>query len=343
MRDVCDSHGQKKKDGSFRSCDVFLCIVTPIHTHMPFDLSEITVKRTKLPEDLEIYEELGKGSNNKVFAASYKGEQVVFRAPRRRSDTQQHGSAHWEYQHMSMASEWNVGPRIHTAWYARHATREWASGLYVVMERLDHDMETALCEDREVIPKMLRCKSAVESEVVRCLETLARKHLFVYDLKPSNMVVRFHKEGDGVDVRVIDFGRDFCECNVAHPTQSSPNIDMLRRRITEEGTETHVDERISHILFSVMMIILSATTTRCMYEDRGHHRLSETERADAHPLRAKVHDLLQSLCGRDITLVRELMRMDEVRGVLRHYHGRRNSGTGRTMRFASGIENGRAV
>lgn len=310
---------------------------------MPRDLSEITVSRTKLPDDLEIHEELGKGSNNKVFAASYKGTDVVFRAPRRRSDTQQHGSAHWEYQHMSMAGEWNVGPTIHMAWYARHATREWPSGLYVIMERLDHDMETALCEDREIIPKMLRYKSAVESEIVRCLETLARNHMFVYDLKPSNMVVRFHESGEGVDVRVIDFGRDFCECNVVHPTQSSPNIDMLRRRITEEGNETHVDERISHILFSAMMIILSATTTRCLYEDRGHHRLCESERADAHPLRTTVQHLLQTLRGCDMMLVRELLRMDEVRGVLRHYHGRRNSGTGRTIRFASGAENGRAV
>jgi len=158
------------------------------------------------------------------------------------------------------------------------------------------------------------------------------------------MVVRFHEEGDGVDVRVIDFGRDFCECNVAHPTQSSPNIDMLRRRIAAEGgTDTHVDERISHILFTVMMIIFSATTTRCLYEDRGHHRLSESERADAHPLCKTVNSWLQSMRGRDIMLVRELLRMDEVRGVLRHYHGRRNSGTGRTMRFASGIESGRDV
>lgn len=343
MWDVCDTESQKKKECSFRLRDGFLYMVTPIHTHMPFDLSEITVKRTKIPENLEIYEELGKGSNNTVFAASYNGNNVVFRAPRRRSDTQQHGSAHWEYQHMSMASEWNVGPKIYKVWYARHATREWASGLYVIMERLDYDMETALCEDRDVIPKMLQCKDAVGSEVVRCLETLAKKHLFVYDLKPSNMVVRFH-EGDGADVRVIDFGRDFCECNVAHPTQSSPNIDMLRRRIAAEGgNETHVDERISHILFSVMMIIFSATTTRCLYEDRAHHRLPEPERADAHPVRAKVHSLLQSLRDRDMMLVRELLRMDEVRGVLRHYHGRRNSGTGRTMRFASGVENGRDV
>ena len=308
---------------------------------MPRDLSEITVARTKIPVDLEVNEELGKGSNNKVFSATYKGEDVVFRVPRRRSDTQQHGSAHWEYQHMKLAAECNVGPKIYASWYARHATREWPSGLYVIMERLEHDMETALCEDRDVIPMMISRRSAVESEIVRCLETLARRHLFVYDLKPSNMVIRFHENDEGVDVRVIDFGRDFCECNIPHPTQSSPNIDMLRRRI-REGDESKIDDRISHILFSVMMIILSATTTRCLYEDRGHHRLDVLERADAHPIRRKVVELVASLRDRDMALVRELMRMDEVRGVLRHYHGRRNSGTGRTIRFATGVEGGRA-
>ena len=310
---------------------------------MARDLSEITVSRTTLPEDLEVHEELGKGSNNRVFAATYRGEDVVFRAPRRRSDTQQNGSAHWEYQHMMLASECDVGPRIHVAWYARHATREWPSGLYVIMERFEHDMETALCEDREVIPRMIARRGAVETEVLRCLEVLARRHLFVFDLKPSNMVVRFHEKGEGVDVRVIDFGRDFSECTIPHPTQASPNIDMLRRRIAAETVKDEdVDERISHILFCVMAIVLSATTTRCLYEDRGHHRLSESERADAHPLAAKVRTLLESLRTRDLALVRDLLRMDEVRGVLRHYHGRRNSGTGRTIRLATGVESGRA-
>tara|TARA_B110001450_G_scaffold185665_1_gene173707 strand:- start:26064 stop:27035 length:972 start_codon:yes stop_codon:yes gene_type:complete len=323
---------------------MFLLILRQKHSIMSYGLSDISVSRTKLPEELEIYKELGKGSNNKVFAASYRGENVVFRVPRHRSDTQQNGNAQWEYKHMCMASEWNVGPKIHTAWYARHATREWPSGLYVIMERLDYDMEKALCEDRDIIPEMLRCKDSVEAEVVRCFETLAQNHLFVYDLKPSNMVIRFHEEDNGVDVRVIDFGRDFCECNVPHPTQSSPNIDMLRRRITtEDGDVSRIDERISHILFIVMMIIFSATTTRCLYEDRGHHRMSKSERSNAHPTCCRVQELLTTLCARDMVLVRELMRMDEVRGVLRHYHTRRNSGTGRTIRFACGIENGRDV
>ena len=310
---------------------------------MTKDLSDITVPRTRIPSELEIHEELGKGSNNKVFSATYAGHDAVFRVPRRRSDTQQSGNALWEHEHMKLASECSVAPTIYTVWYARHATREWPSGLYVVMERFDNDMETVICKDRDAIPHMVAARSAVEAEIVRCLSGLARAHLFVYDLKPSNMVMRFHGDG-GADVRIIDFGRDFCECILPHPTQSSPHIDMLRRRICKEdgcvdGSRA-LDERVSHVLFAVMMVILSSTTTRCLYEDRGYHRLTREEREDVHPLCRSVRELLGATRDRDLTLVRALLRMDEVRGVLRHYHGRRNAGTGRTLRFAAGVEDG---
>jgi len=307
-------------------------------------LSDITIPKTVIPSNLHLCDEIGKGSNNKVFSALYDDDEVVFRAPRRRSDTQQRGSAHWEFQHMSLASELKVGPQLIKAWYARHATREWPSGLYAIMEQYDYDLETAMCENRDVVPRVMACKTQVEEEIVRCLYSLAQNHIFVYDLKPSNMVMRFHDDDAGVDVRVIDFGNDFCECNLSHPTQSSPNIDMLRRRIVAEGRDLeHVEERISHILFATMMVILSATTTRCLYEDRGHTRLSQMERKNIHPVSEKVSELLETIRGSDLSLMRELLRMDDVRGVLRHYHGRRNSGTGRTMRLAMGCESGRSA
>jgi hypothetical protein len=308
-------------------------------------LAEITVPRTRLPDGLELHEELGKGSNNKVFAATLDDRPCVLRVPRRRSDTQQRGSALWEYTHMKLASDLRVGPEVHAAWFARHATREWPSGLYVVMERLEHDLETVLCEDRDLMPLAMRRRAAIEAELVRCVSTLARAHLFVYDLKPSNVVITLSDDDDvAVQARIIDYGRDFCEIDAresSDPTRSSPHIDMLRRCVEADGVVGEdADARISHILFVVMMIVLSATTTRCIYEDRGHHRHGRAERAELHPLRDVVSRLLDGIRARDMTLVRKLMRMDDVRGVLRHYHGRRNSGTERTIRFARGIEHG---
>lgn len=301
-------------------------------------LADITVPRTSIPEGLQLYEELGKGSNNRVFRATYRGEDCAFRAPRRRSDTQQRDSANWEHRYLQLASRLEVGPRVVTSWFARHGTREWPSGLYVVMERFDHDLETVLCEDRSMIPVALERRTAVAEELVRCLARLAENHLFVYDLKPSNVVVDLPREGP-VRARVIDFGRDFCEWSVptdADPTRASPHIDMLRRCIGEE--ERDADARIAHVLFTAMVVMLSATTTRCLYEDRGHHRLSVEERAALHPLRVSANALLDSTRPADLQLVRALLRMDDVRGVLRHYHGRRNAGTGRTLALARGEE-----
>ena len=45
-------------------------------------LAEITVPRTRLPDGLEILEELGKGSNNKVFAATLDDRPCVLRVLR---------------------------------------------------------------------------------------------------------------------------------------------------------------------------------------------------------------------------------------------------------------------
>ena len=57
-----------------------------------------------LPKDFELHEELGKGSNNKVFRVTWNGDEVILRTPRRQSDTQQRGSAKWEYLHTFCAS-----------------------------------------------------------------------------------------------------------------------------------------------------------------------------------------------------------------------------------------------
>ena len=147
------------------------------------------------------------------------------------------------------------------------------------MERFESDMETVLCEDRDAIPRMVAARAAVEAEVVRCLSELARAHLFVYDLKPSNMVVRFRDDG-GADVRVIDFAATFASASCRTPRQASPHRHAAAAHREEDGCadgSRALDERVSHVLFVVMMVILSCTTTRCLYEDRGHHRLDRED------------------------------------------------------------------
>ena len=101
--------------------------------------------RTVLPPELTIpeAEELGKGSNNRVVEASWKGEPCAFRLPRRKSDTQQKGSAKWEFAQTLRASQLGLSPDIYAAWYAKHGARGFPSGLYMVTEVFDCDMEAS--------------------------------------------------------------------------------------------------------------------------------------------------------------------------------------------------------
>lgn len=298
--------------------------------------SKLVVPRPRIPDDMNVRRELGKGANNKVFAATWKDEEVILRAPRRRSDTQQKGSALWEFRHTLKAAQLGVGPLVYDAWYAKHAKGEWPSGLYVITERLDFDLHTALCEMPELRERLTENAAVLGDRLVAQLRTLADHHIFVYDLKPSNVMLRV----ESMDVRIIDFGRDFCEwagCG-ADPGSRTPIVDMLRKRLADRQEEEDVDRLVSHVLFASMLIVFSATTTRTLYEDREDHRVDREGRTALHPLSRLAQRFLSSMQGRNLALVREVLRTDEVRGVLRHYHGRRNSGTRRTLRFAKGVE-----
>tara|TARA_B110000046_G_scaffold20720_2_gene19623 strand:- start:4751 stop:5719 length:969 start_codon:yes stop_codon:yes gene_type:complete len=308
-----------------------------------FAHARLAVARPRLPDGLEIVKELGKGSNNKVFRATWDGEDCALRAPRRGSDTQQKGSAVWEFRHTLKASQLGVGPRVYAAWHARHAHRGWPSGLYVITELLDNDLDDVLGS------AALRARAppaALGAALVRCLKALADELIFVFDLKPSNVMVRLAREGEGDDVeaRIIDFGRDFCEwagCE-QEPDSNTPVVTMLRKRVRARQDVTHsqeeVDAVVSHVLFAAMLVQLAATTTHCLYRDRRDHRLGAEERAAANPVAPLAAALLDSMQARNVALVREVLRVDAVRGVLRHYHGRRNAGTHRTLGFARGVD-----
>ena len=84
------------------------------------------VPHTTLPKEMELFEELGKGSNNRVVRANLHGRECVLRAPRRRADTQQTGNAVWEFAHTMAASRCGAGPKVYKAWRAKHRARRLA-------------------------------------------------------------------------------------------------------------------------------------------------------------------------------------------------------------------------
>lgn len=247
----------------------------------------------------------------------------------------------WEYRHMVKASQLGVGPEVYKAWCSRHAIGKWPSGLYAITERFSHDLEEALCRDEELRASLSSRRPSIENAISRCVDTLAREGIFVYDLKPSNVVVQFGKKEEDVTVKIIDFGRDFCEWSgcESDPDSNTPCVTMLRKRILSLHPSMSEEDRsflLSHILYAGMMVLLTATTTRILHEDRACHRMDAKTREEVHPTLSVTRTLLSNMQGRNVSLLRTLLRMDDVKGVLRHYNGRRDAGTRRTLALARG-------
>jgi hypothetical protein len=296
-----------------------------------YSASKLVRSKTILPSGLQLGEvELGKGSNNRVVEATWNGKACAVRMPRRRSDTQQKGSATWEFRHTLRASQLGAAPAIYAAWYAKHATGDFPSGLYLVTECFPHDYEELL-RSRSRREYAVGQREGIAEAVTASLSKLASADMFLYDLKPSNLVL--DTQGGDVAVKIIDFGRDFCEWGFTKQKDAfSPVIDMVDRLVEGDG------ERRRHVLFASMLVQLAATTTHQLREDRHDHRMSREQRKEVNGIACAAGRLLDTMQGRNLRVLREVLRSDQVRGVLAHYHGRRNSGTRRTLRLARGLE-----
>ena len=294
-----------------------------------------------LPEDFEIIETLGKGSNNKAYRVRWDGAQRVLRAPRRGGDNRRRGSAKWEHAHVMRADELGVGPRVFAAWYSRHAEGSWASGLYLVMEFFAHDLDHLLT-DPDFATQCITHRDEIGRQISERLATLAADNMFVYDLKPGNVLVSL--TGRCPEVRLIDFGREFCEwaggaaCD--EDDRATPHIDMLTRILVQERRfdDAPVGTHLAHVLHATMLVLLGATTTSILYSDRRDHRMSQGKRQAVNAAAAACAAHLPALQGRHRRLVRRVLRADEVRATLGHYVGRRNAGTGRALAAGCGHE-----
>ena len=87
-----------------------------------------------------------------------------------------------------------------------------------------------------------------------------------------------------------------------------------------------------------MLFQLASVTTTFIRSQRSETRLSRKERAEVNGIArfASQHKLSMRLS--DIRLVRTVLRHTSVKEVLKRYNGRRNAGTRRTLRLASGVE-----
>lgn len=299
-------------------------------THPPCET--LTVDSV-FPNGVHLERLLGKGSNNKVFRIQHDGRRLCLRIPRRRSDTQQMESAVWESWYANRAHELGIGPAIHRCWRVRHATDEWNSGLYMLMEHFAYDLEDLMYKERDLFATH---REEIGRQLVSILETMANDKLLHYDLKATNVVVKF--ENNVPAVRLIDFGNDFCEHGSpearAFPASHAPTIDYLERLVAQHDDR---DAYAKHVLFVLMMVQLSATMHEHLRSDRHKHRMGAAQREEMNVLAPHCEALLKGVRGDTLNIVGHLMRTDEIKGVLKHYMGRRNAGTKRTFRAAGRV------
>lgn len=300
---------------------------------------------THLDDDMRCEELLGLGSNNRVYRVSVNGSFYALRVPRRKSDTQQRNCAAWEAMHTLVAAQHAIGPPVYEMWHARHATAKNPCGLYVLSELYEYDLQRAL-HSQTLRQEMLACADVVGSKVLSLLAHMASVGLLAYDLKPSNMVLRLDGEAtiDRADpVRIIDFGREFCEWSGARelPDSSTPVTDLVRRHVdlSHAGDAPCTRDTAAQLVRTALMLVqLSSTLTVQLHADRHAHRMAAETRAAINGVGRTTAGLLDTLQGRHVAILRHALRSDGVRGVLAHYNGRRNAGTRRTMRLARGIE-----
>jgi hypothetical protein len=289
---------------------------------------------TGLKYGIQLIKLLGKGSNNAVYLAQDRnGQKCVVRQPRSNSDTQRVGNASWEFRNTAIAVRLGVCPKMFDAWYVRHGTKLQKSGLHIVCDYYPNDVHELL-EDYPYNISMISSKLC--QQTVSHLKKMADNFLFCYDVKPSNMV--FKPEPD-LDVKFIDFGRDFCEWRPYSETN-----EYLERAPVTSFIQTLADEHAegdltpvmlySDLMFTVMLIMLSANIAFVLDHCKEASRASFAERCVLNFMAEAAGEARKNMRGKHVKLVKEILRHREIRDTIRHYMGRRNCGTKRTFYYA---------
>tara|TARA_B110000008_G_scaffold273812_1_gene308654 strand:- start:1583 stop:2536 length:954 start_codon:yes stop_codon:yes gene_type:complete len=289
---------------------------------------------TGLKFGIKLIKLLGKGSNNSVYLAECKdGTRVVVRQPRSKSDTQRIGNATWEFRNTAIATELGICPVMYDAWYVRHATRLQRGGLHIVCAYYSKDIHTLLVDTPyDVIP----IAKELRSQTLKHLRNMADNYLFCYDLKPANMVFDHKPE---IDVRLIDFGRDFCEwrpySDNSEFLERAPVLSYIQTLADANATDRLTPDMLyKDLMYAVMVIMLSANIAYTLDQSRSAIRASFSERAILNFMAGGAAELRQNTRGKHTSLIKEILRHRDIKDTIRHYMTRRNCGTKRVFYYA---------
>mgnify|MGYP001267112999 CR=1 FL=1 len=288
-----------------------------------------------IPHEITVQEELGRGSNNRVFKGLHKdGTNVVIRCPRRKSDTERAGYATWEFRHTLIASKLGIAPHLYDAWYVRHAKPKQKAGLHLISEYLPIDGQHAY---HSYIDEILTKKSQIEEKIYENLRIMAENDMFCYDLKPGNIVMDL----DTLKVKFIDFGREFCEQNPWNVDSSDrAPITTYIKKMVLENVENEEDgcKMYRHLLFLTMLILLSSNTSYYLFTIKEKINADKKMREDLNFVSFTAKSVLGDTRGKLIKMVRKILRQEDIKSCCRHYMTKRNAGTRRILQWADGTK-----
>lgn len=254
---------------------------------------------------------------------------VVVRVPRHASDTRMASHAMWEFQTTAIAARHGVAPALYDAFFAKHTTAAQRRGLHLMTRWYPMDLRTALLRyyddwDDAVIEALGRCLAAHVAQ-------MARLGIFHFDLKPQNIVV--DADAGGVrDARILDFGKEFCQRRGTDHMSLLQRIDKVIEAERWGGPSRANADAVAEL---TMLVILSCTLGHELFDARTDFKTLDADaRAALNPLRHIVRDKWDAAPPVLLRCVRELLRDDDVRDLLRHYCGARNACTKRVFRFA---------
>jgi tRNA A-37 threonylcarbamoyl transferase component Bud32 len=289
-----------------------------------------------IPSEINVEEEIGRGSNNRVYTGIHKcGTKVVIRCPRRKSDTERAGYATWEFRHTLTASNLGVAPALYDAWYVRHAKTKQRAGLHIISEFFPCDGQDAFTHNTE---EVITYRDQIEEQICSHLKTLAEADMLCYDLKPGNIVLNLE---DPVKVRFIDFGREFCEQNHLKDdnTERTPITSFIKTLASlNSNDEEETNNLYQHLLFLTMLVLLSSNTSYFIHSIR-HKINADKELRNALNIISHISaTILENTRGRIIKLLKKILRQEDIKSICRHYMSRRNSGTRKILHWAVGEE-----
>jgi hypothetical protein len=283
-------------------------------------------------------EKLGEGSNNSVHLARHRasGALVVVRRPLADSDTRHQQQATGEARLMLEAARAGVGPRVHDLWYCAASTAVQRRGLHAVMEHFASDLHDVVFHDAEWL---FDHREALCHQIIGVLHALGEREIFCCDVKACNLVL--DKARTPPVVRLIDFGRDFCDhCDWATGSSACPRcphgldaLPAILRLARARGLDRASYRRV---LALTMLVLLSANLDHELHARRRRYGMDRDERHARNVLRENVAFVRRARAtAGEVVCVKALLRDDEVRACVRHYLGGRGASVRRVFRAAN--------